>query len=406
MQVVITPKKLNGTLNIMPSKSYTHRAIILASLANGKSIINNVILSDDIKATISLCESFGASIYYQNNKLEITGSSVNKVSSNLFANESGSSLRFMIPVLLLGNDNISINVKEGLMKRPFEPYYEVFDLMGINHYVDSNSLCFDGKLKPGVYEIDGSVSSQFITGLLISMPLLNGDSKLIIKNELVSKSYIDITLELLKEFGAEIINNNYQEFVIRGNQNYQPLNYNIEGDYSQAAFFLVANCLGSNIKINGLNSNSIQADKKIIDYIEYLNNDLDEAIIDINKTIDLAPILAVLLGTKKYKSKIVNGYRLKLKESDRISSIVSELKKMNINVRKVNDEIHFDISNDIKLLSELDSHNDHRIVMALAILSTISKNEVVINNAEAVNKSYPDFFKDFERLGGVIHEKY
>ena len=239
-------------------------------MAKGISKIENISYSDDIIATIEAMKKLGANIEKKDNYLLIDGSKTFDKEylnndSEIDCNESGSTLRFLFPLSIVKENKILFKGKGKLFKRPLSPYFENFDKYQIKcSSINENKILLDGELKSGVYEIDGNISSQFITGLLFSLPLLNGNSKIIIKGKLESSSYIDITLDCLNKFGINIINNSYKEFIIEGNQTYKSGNYQVEADYSQVAFFLVANSIGSNIKINGLNVNSLQGDKKLL----------------------------------------------------------------------------------------------------------------------------------------------
>ena len=242
------------------------------------------------------------------------------------------------------------------------------------------------------------------------MPLLNENSKIIIKGKLESSSYIDITLDCLNKFGIKIINNSYQEFIIEGNQTYKSGNYEVEADYSQVAFFLVANSIGSNIKINGLNVNSLQGDKKIIDFISEIDNwtKNEKLILDGSETPDIIPILSLKACISKKEIEIVNIARLRIKESDRLSATVQELSKLGFDLIEKEDSILINsrknfIYNSKEIVS-LSSHSDHRIAMTVAIASTCYEGEIILDNLDCVKKSYPNFWEVFLSLGGKIYE--
>lgn len=247
----VNPSMLKGEVKIPPSKSMAHRAIICASLSDGLCIIENIDYSDDIIATIDAMNSLGAKIVKHKDYIEVigaygTGESLQK-NRIIDCNESGSTLRFLVPISLLFEGNSKFIGRGNLGKRPLTTYYNIFEKQQIKYSYEENNLnlSINGKLKPGIFEVEGNVSSQFITGLLFTLPLLNGDSKIIITTEMESKGYIDLTLRAISDFGVEIINNNYREFIIKGNQKYKSRNYIVEGDYSQAAFFLCADSLGN-----------------------------------------------------------------------------------------------------------------------------------------------------------------
>ena len=242
MKVLIRPKKLKGIIDIVPSKSYSHRAIIAASLANGRSVIKNVLYSDDINRTISACEAFGAKIEKFENYLIINGvEKVNRFKDVVNVGESGSTIRFMIPIMLTNGSKMKFIGENNLVNRPLDAYFDIFNQQDIlfSHPQTCNlPLITEGGLKPDTFVLDGNISSQYITGLLFALPLLAGDSEILIKGELESKAYIDLTLDILKLYNINILNENYSRFVVKGNQKYEPHDYTIEGDFSQAAFFL------------------------------------------------------------------------------------------------------------------------------------------------------------------------
>lgn len=416
MDVKIKPSKLEGEVIVPPSKSLAHRAIICASLASGTSVISNVSYSNDILATLKAMEMLGANIKKDGSTLTITGSKpIFKSEKTIDANESGSTLRFLIPICLAFNENATFIGQSRLVKRPLDVYFDIFDKQNIeykhNNYLP---LTVNNKLKAGDYLISNNSSSQFITGLLFALPLLDGDSKIILKEKLESAGYIYLTLDLLKKFGINII---FKEniFYIKGNQTYKAFNYKVEGDYSQAAFFLVAQALGNNIKVKGLDKDSIQGDKAIVKYLEdlgckfkYENNEytllsksLKNRDIDVSQTPDLGPILSVLFTQIKGKSSLINASRLRIKECDRITDVILELKKLNVNCSETYDSLTVNGISNING-AVLDSHNDHRLVMSFAILATVAKEEIIIRNAGAVSKSYPDFFEVYKKLKGDV----
>lgn len=422
MKVLIRPKKLSGTINVVPSKSYSHRAIIAASLADGVSLIKNVMFSNDILRTIDCCRAFGAKIDVFNDYLVINGcSEIKRVNNTINAGESGSTIRFMIPIMLVNDSKMEFRGENHLNNRPLDSYFEIFDKLNIKYEHPDNSympLKTEGGLKPGLYEIRGDVSSQFITGLLFALPLLDGDSTIKITTKLESKSYIDLTLDILKKFNIKIINNNYEEFIVCGNQKYSPCDYTIEGDFSQAAFFLVMGALGNDIKLGCMNLDSLQGDKKIIDDIKDLGGEiivedntikavakqLSGNIIDFSNSPDLGPVLSVLASVCSGNTKFINAARLRIKECDRITCIKEELLKLGAIVSESIEEMYFSGVDTLDGSLELYTHNDHRIAMALAVASTICSSPLLINGAECVKKSYPHFWNDFRKLGGDFDE--
>ena len=413
---IIKADKLVGEVSPPPSKSILHRYIIASSLAKGISKIENISFSDDIIATIEAMKKLGAKIEKKENYLLIDGSKtfdkeyLNN-NSEINCNESGSTLRFLFPLSIIKENKILFKGKGKLFKRPLSPYFENFDKYQIKYsHINENEILLDGVLKSGEYQIDGNISSQFITGLLFSLPLLNENSKIIIKGKLESSSYIDITLDCLSKFGVKIINNSYQEFIIEGNQTYKSGNYEVEADYSQVAFFLVANSIGSDIKINGLNNNSLQGDKKIIDFISEIDNwnKNEKLILDGSETPDIIPILSLKACISKKEIEIINIARLRIKESDRLSATVQELSKLGFDLLEKEDSILINSSKDFNKINNspvyLSSHSDHRIAMTVAIASTCYEDEIILDNLDCVKKSYPNFWEVFLSLGGKIYE--
>ena len=412
---IIKADKLVGELSPPPSKSVLHRYIIASSLAKGISKIENISFSEDIIATIEAMKKLGAKIEQKDNYLLIDGSDTFKnLNENIEidCNESGSTLRFLFPLSIVEENKILFKGRGKLFKRPMTPYFENFEKFKIKHsYIDENVILLEGQLKAGIYEIDGNISSQFITGLLFSLPLLDGESKIIINGKLESSNYIDISLDCLNKFGIKIINNSYQEFVIEGNQSYRAGNYRTEADYSQAAFFLVANTIGSKIKINDLSEDSLQGDKKIIDYISEIDkwNFKDTLILDGSETPDIIPILSLKAAVSGKKIEIVNVERLRIKESDRLKATVEELSKLNFDLIEKKDSIlinlreNFKVNKNEKVVS-LSAHSDHRIAMMIAIAATCYDGEILLDNLDCVKKSYPNFWEVFLSLGGKIYE--
>ena len=426
MKIKIRPGKLNGTIEIPPSKSYSHRAVIAAALAeNGKkSKIDNLKFSVDITTTTDIMENWGAEIERFESALEIIGNGGKVVPSDKYVqcNESGSTIRFLIPVGITNENELVFDGKGKLVDRPLDSYYRIFDKQGLKYETTGGKLplTVNGKLKPGNYEIDGNISSQFITGLLYALPLLEGDSKLIINKNLESKGYVDLTLEILKLAGIEIVNNDYKSFDIRGNQTYKPFDYTVEGDYSQVAFWIVAGIISANrdneVKCLHVNKNSLQGDREIIEIVTRMGAKLEifddyvivkpsktkGTIIDISQCPDIGPVLTVLAALSEGETRIINGERLRIKESDRITSIKTELNKLGGNVSEEGDSLIIQGVEGFRGGVTVNAWNDHRIAMSLAIASTRCEKEIILEEAESVRKSYPHFWDDFVKMGGEI----
>ncbi len=417
--VKITPSQLTGRVTVPPSKSYAHRCIISAFLSGEPCDISNINLSADILATLDCLKQLGGIWEFDSDAETVHFKNISPLGDEkliLNCNESGSTLRFLIPIALALKSKVSFTGAGRLMERPLDPYFKIFENKKINYNLENSTLAVEGKLLPGDYFIDGNISSQFITGLLFALPLLEGDSRIVISGALSSKSYVDMTLDVLKKSGIEIINNNYSSFEIKGGQKYKPFNCQVEGDFSQAAFFLVAGALGCDIICDGLNPESLQGDKKILEIIEQtgavIKNCGDTAVradmkehmhgitVDADEIPDLVPILTVLFCFCEGTSRIENAGRLRLKESDRLSAISSELKKMGADITEGEDFLEI---KEVQVLkgADLSSWNDHRIAMALSIAACRAQGDVTIDGARlSVKKSYPDFFEDYKALGG------
>ena len=422
MKVLIRPKKLSGKIDVVPSKSYSHRAIIAASLAEGTSVIKNVMFSNDIIRTIECCKAFGAEITEFDNYLVIKGTSnIKRINNVIDAGESGSTIRFMIPIMLVNGEPMEFKGQNHLNKRPLDSYFEIFDKLGIKYSHPQDAympLHTFGFLKATTYEIRGDVSSQFITGLLFALPLIDGDSIIKITTKLESKSYIDLTLDILNKFNIKITNNNYEEFLIKGNQKYKPFDYTVEGDFSQAAFFLVMGTLGNDISLGCMNLDSLQGDRKILDDIVSLGGEIISSgntikavskkltgnVIDFSNSPDLGPVLSILASVCSGETSFINAKRLRIKECDRITCVKEELLKLGAIVSEALEEMYFKGVETLHGSLELSSHNDHRIAMALAVASTIVSSPIMIDGAESVKKSYPHFWDDFKKLGGDFDE--
>lgn len=421
----IYPSELKGEVKIPPSKSMAHRAIICAALSEGLCIIENIDYSDDIIATIDAMNSLGAKIVKHKDYIEVIGAYGNdekvKEARVIDCNESGSTLRFLVPISLLFKGSSNFIGRGNLGKRPLTTYYNIFERQGIQYsYEEGNlNLVINGELKAGTFEVEGNVSSQFITGLLFTLPLLKEDSKIIITTEMESKGYIDLTLKAMSDFGVEIINNNYREFIIKGNQKYNARNYRVEGDYSQAAFFLCADSLGNDVLCKDLDLNSLQGDKEVIDILERMNvvfntnnigvkgianGELTSTVIDGSQCPDIIPVLTAVASLTNGTTEIINAGRLRIKECDRLSAVTSELNKLGAKIIEKEDGLVITGVEKLQGGVEVWSHKDHRIAMTLAIASTRCEEPIVIKDYECVAKSYPNFFEDFKALGGNIHE--
>lgn len=391
MDIRITPTKLKGTMAIPPSKSYSHRGLIAAYLGGGEAV--GVGESADIRATRECLEAI-------------------KNKKPLYANESGSTLRFMIPVALALNGEVEISGSERLMERPLDDYFNIFAEKGIEYRLENNTLYARGRLVGGDYCIRGDVSSQFITGLLFALPLIEESSRIVITTRLESKAYVDMTLDVLRKFGV-IVTERDNTYVIEGNQRYKNETYYVEGDFSQAAFFLAM----GDITLTGLDKGSIQGDREIVKVyrdmgmkIEDIENGyvtdgraVKNITVDASQIPDCVPVLACVMALCEGEGRIVNAARLRIKESDRLQAICEELKNIGADITEGEDYL---VIRGKKSLTGgcCSSHNDHRIAMAIATISPYCTGEVIIKGAESVRKSMPDFWERFRQLGGKADE--
>ena len=314
--IAISPGCLSGTVIAPPSKSAAHRALICAALAKGTSVISNIALSDDISATLAAVRMLGAEATVSDGNVTICSAGKRSpfCGENIFCNESGSTLRFLIPILLSFGGRFTVSGRGRLMQRPLDDYFQIFDQKGIQYELRGDKLQLEGTLLHGRFSLAGNVSSQYITGLLFALPLLSGDSEIVVTTPVESVGYIDMTLEMMRRFGVRVqAQKNYRHFYVPGNQTYQPQNVTVEGDYSQAAFYLVANELGSKVCVTGLSESSSQGDKEIVNMIERLKKDEPVHIVDVSQVPDLVPVLSVLAAKAKGITRIVGASRLRLK---------------------------------------------------------------------------------------------
>lgn len=425
----VYPKRINGEVKIPPSKSMAHRAVICAALSDGLCKVRNIDYSDDIIATIEAMKALGAVITKKDEYLEVIGikSSDNKINNSISSeriidcNESGSTLRFLVPIASLFEGVNRFVGRGNLGKRPLDTYYKIFDDQKIKYSYKEGILDLktEGKLKSGEFKVKGNISSQFITGLLFTLPLLDGDSKITITTEMESKGYVDLTLSAIKDFGVEIINNNYEEFIIKGNQTYNSRDYRVEGDYSQAAFFLCADAISNEVVVNDLKLDSLQGDKEVIDILERMgvkienkdngiigmaNSKLNSTIIDGSQCPDIIPVVSLVAALGKGTTEVINAGRLRIKECDRLAAVASELNKLGAKITEKEDGLIIEGVSKLKGGCSVWSHKDHRIAMTLAIASTVCEEPIVIRDYECVSKSYPEFWNDFKNVGGVFDE--
>lgn len=415
MNVMIEPKKLTGSIHVISSKSLSHRYVIASALAKGVSKIHHVLDSDDLDATKEALAHFGTS--FQDD--EIIGCDFSYDGKEIDCKESGSTLRFMIPLAMLQNQEVKMTGQGRLPFRPLDIYKDLFGNQILFPLNQTLPCLIKGPLQGKDYYLKGDVSSQFITGLLFALPKVKEDSTITLTTPLASRGYIDLTLDVLNQFGIHITQKDDQ-FMIQGNQSYQPIEATVEGDFSQAAFWIAAGLLGEVISLSNLNPFSKQGDAKIISIVKNMGGHIvyDEnnhkytiypsvlkgVTIDLNDIPDLGPILMVLAAFAKGKTHFTNISRLRIKESDRLSAMYQALTQCGIKMEIIGDEAWITGQDEIEGHVTLDGFKDHRIVMACAILSIKAKKPLTVIHAEAIHKSYPTFFEEFQSLGGVIHE--
>ena len=393
MKIKIEKGLARGKITPPPSKSYAHRQLISSFLSNERCEITGVSESDDMKATLNCISALGG-IYEKNgDKITILGKENKGKNLTLNCLESGSTIRFFIPISLIYGTTCTFLGSERLLKRGFDVYFDIFKKQGIKYELTDSYLKIDGRLKPDTFTVRGDISSQFITGLLFALPLLDGDSVIEITTPLESKGYVDITIDVLKNFGIEIKWEKNKLFV-KGNQKYLAKNTQVEADLSNGAFLDAFNVLGGDVDVLGINEATLQAD--------YVYKELFKSLSEKNPTInlsncpDLGPIMFAL-ASYTGGACFEGTRRLKIKESDRCEAMAVELKKMSVRSENFEDRFIVYKSKPKKPKEILNGHNDHRIVMALSVLLTTVGGE--IEGCEAVNKSYPTFFEDLTKLG-------
>ncbi len=400
MNVKIYKSIASGQIEAPPSKSYAHRFLIGAALAKGKSKIDGISDSADMEATLNALRALGVKFEKNGDSVSVFGGNFDKSFGAFNCFESGSTLRFFIPIALaLGNGGVFVGT-EKLMSRGISVYEEIFKNQFIEIEKSQEKLTFKGKLKPSTFYMRGDISSQFITGMLFALPCLNGDSKIVITTELQSESYVNITLDALCRFGIKI-ERKENEFYIKGNQEFKCLDLSVEGDASNASFLDAFNLLGGDVSVLGVNSNTRQGDFVYKDYFKELESSTPT--LDISNCPDLGPICFSLAALKN-GARFTGTKRLSIKESDRGESMASELKKLGGEVIIGENEITVSKITSLKENQELYCHIDHRIAMSLAIVLSTCGGTLI--GCECVKKSYPSFFEELRRLGIKWEEIY
>lgn len=416
MERYVEPSKIKGQLKAPASKSMTQRAIAAALLADGETIIHNPSYCDDSLAAMSIACGLGARLEPQANELKINGSSVLK-EPKLNCGESGLAIRMFAPIAALYPAEITMVGGNSLKKRPMSMIQEALNQLGVKCTSSGGfiPLTIQGPIVGGFCEIDGSVSSQLLTGLLMALPLAANDSEIKVNN-LKSKPYTDMTIQLLKSFGITVNTTGYNLFHIPGNQKYIPHIYSVEGDWSGGAFLLVAGAVNGQLSVQGLRADSMQSDKAIIkvlesagahmktseNQVEITRSQLKAFEFDATESPDLFPPLVTLASYCDGVSTIKGVSRLIYKESDRAKALKEEFGKMNIRI-EIKDDLMF-VTGGKPTGARVESHDDHRIAMAVAVASLGATGRVYIRDSQCVAKSYPGFFDDLRNLGAVVHE--
>ncbi len=407
MNITITPRLLKGSITPPPSKSQSHRVLIAAALAEGVSMLRNVALSQDIEATIRCLEALGASFRWEREALAVTGLAGQAAPQGelplLDCGESGSTLRFLIPIALALRGGGRFTGRGRLMERPQGPYFDLFREKGISFEQKDGVLTVSGRLEPGTFSLPGNVSSQFITGLLYALPLLSGESEILLTTPLESRGYVDMTLDALERFGVRVEREDCGRFSIPGGQTFQARDLAVEADWSNAAFWYAAIGLGSQLELDGLNAFSSQGDMRIVPYYLKMRGK-GPVELDVSQCPDLVPALAAqaALRGEGLTTRLVNAARLRMKESDRLATVTEVLNALGADVEEHDDHLVIRGKDALPGGVTVSGHNDHRIAMMAAVAATGCGAPVTITGAECVRKSYPNFWDDYEALGGVI----
>lgn len=401
MTVIIKPSQANGEVFAPPSKSMAHRLLICAALCRGTSRVRGISDCEDVRATLGCLESLGIPFELSGDCVTVWGKEITELvpKNPLYAKESGSTLRFFIPLALLTGKEVVFTAEKSLLARPFGVYEMLSEKKGFAFKKDDHSIAVQGPLMPGEYRVPGNISSQFISGLLFALPLLSGDSRIVITTAVESRSYINLTIKALSEFGVFVQWEDEHTLFIPGGQSYESGEISVEGDYSGAAFLEAMNLFSHEISVKGLDDESIQGDKIYRQYFPMLSQGVPT--LHIGDCPDLGPILFAVAAAKN--GGVFSGTRrLRIKESDRAEAMAKELRKFGTAVTVYDDSVVVFPAAFHAPSEPLCGHNDHRIVMALAVLLTLTGG--CIQGAETIKKSYPGFFRDLSMLGIELFE--
>ncbi len=417
MSVFLRASKLKGELRIPSSKSYAHRALICAALAEGNSRIENIYFSDDVKATLTALAAFGLTYKINANTIELIPSALKNPTEVIDCRASGSTLRFLMP-LAFYLDKVCFDGRDKLVERPIGAYLALMQSEAIAYEYNGRLpvTIYGGKGISKEITIDASQSSQFVSALLLTATLAKAGLRLRLKDSSVSRPYIAMTMDVMQAFGV-IVKEEKNQYYIKSGQSYKARTYILESDYSTAANFLVAGILGDGVCLQGLNKQSLQADKAVIDILKAMEAHVfwrgDNLIalpsktkgisINVKDCPDLVPILAVLAAFSEGETEIYNAHHLRYKESDRLEAISTGLAKMGVDI--VTTPTGLIIKGNAKLkAAKVSAYDDHRIAMALAIAASKNSETVILEGAESVNKSYPDFWHAYQALGGDFEQ--
>jgi len=401
MRLMIHPSTAHGSIQAPPSKSLAHRALICAALAGGTGVVRGIAPSEDLLATMDCLRALGADVRYHNGAAEVTGLDLQRVPDGavLPCRASASTLRFLIPLALLSGKGITFTGERRLLFRPLTVYQDLCTKRALTFALDEQTLSVRGPLSAGDFSVPGNISSQFVSGLLFALPLLAGDSVIRLLPPVESRPYIDMTVAALREYGVNVSFSG-QEILVPGNQRYFARDTAIEGDWSNGAFFLALNALGGQVEVSGLTADSTQGDRVCLSLFEDLRSGTPA--VDLSDCPDLGPVCMVLAAAL-HGGTFTGIRRLRLKESDRCAAMARELAKFGVLATASENTMTIPASPLRRPVGPLESHGDHRIAMALSILAT--RTGGVIEGAEAVNKSMPDFFDRLRDLGIEVTEQ-
>lgn len=414
MQVTLRPAPIHGILKAPPSKSMAHRAILCAALSGGCCHISNLDYSQDIQVTLAAARQLGCFLSLEPDSVTIKSPSCfSTLVRPVFCGESASTLRFLVPLLSLTGQKVRLTGQGRLMQRPQQVYADLLPQHGCAFSQTEEGIELEGVLTPGEYTLPGNVSSQFISGLLFALPLLNGSSTIHIQPPFESRSYVELTRSMQMHFGVVSFWQADNTLFVPGNQQYQPRDYTVEGDYSQAAFPAILGVTQGNLTISGLRADSLQGDTVLLrilqqcggnfstraDKVCFAQSKLHGAEIDLADCPDLGPVLMALAALAEGTTVFRHTERLRLKESDRIAVMQEELSKFGADMVIYPDSVTITGRPLHQPEELLDSHNDHRVAMSLAVLAMAAGFPVRIDHAEAVKKSWPTFWNDLSRMG-------